>query len=722
MPTAPGEEREEISVRSVIDFAWAVVTAHCKKFWSGSDSVVADDATNKQQALDMAENAREAALAEGEAAKAAGAPGGGPYPPEQIKKAVDAFRQAWIEMWDFLDGVAQEILELIRDIIDSQDRRKAVDLLHPACPVFQGHQAKWKEGFQQRAEAVDAARREVALFAPAFSEPLCPQIHRAWRTAGAAIEAAAPKGWIEFQSGRVRKRTQLREKETVVGSGPECSVHIGSKNLARRHFRILAQSGEWWIEDLGGCDGTFVDGNGIAARSKLADGAHIAAGSAEFTFVLGSEGGTIGTDEDIDSFLTGMDEEWFASDSVIDRRLPIEAAFEPGASAGTGETSGKLGLLYETAQLLVRSGNIDELLTSLSGRLYEDTEADYIAILLSDVESGRTRCFGQWIHGNQIAESALMLSKNVVREAVKSRAGVLSTSAGDDERFAGAESIQNMQINSVVCCPMVCGGRVWGVLYLDTRMGETFMGQEELRLVTCLANLAAVFLEGLRLRSEVVATTRKRALLERYFSPGLTEKLLAGGGELGAGGRAVEGTILCADVRAFTSFAERATPNEVVEFLNEFYGTATETLFEHGGVVDKYAGDAVLGVFGSPFKDLKHAAHAIECANALLGKLRGVNARRTATGLGTIAVGIGIASGQFVHGVVGHDRKLEYTVIGHTVNVAFRLAGLAKAGEVLISDATRAAVREKTVSPMGSVVLKGRAAATQIFRLPDIDS
>ncbi|MGV1098848.1 adenylate/guanylate cyclase domain-containing protein [Thiovibrio sp. JS02] len=144
-----------------------------------------------------------------------------------------------------------------------------------------------------------------------------------------------------------------------------------------------------------------------------------------------------------------------------------------------------------------------------------------------------------------------------------------------------------------------------------------------------------------------------------------------------------EATILFADIRGFTAYAEATAPEEVVEGLNEFFEIATQTVHAHGGYVDKFIGDAVLAVFGVPASREDHVGRATRAALAMQRRYRELAGSGHPL-LG--AVGIGLNSGPVVAGNIGSQAKMEYTVIGDTVNVAARLNGQAASGEVLISD------------------------------------
>ncbi|HKI98960.1 MAG TPA: adenylate/guanylate cyclase domain-containing protein [bacterium] len=178
-------------------------------------------------------------------------------------------------------------------------------------------------------------------------------------------------------------------------------------------------------------------------------------------------------------------------------------------------------------------------------------------------------------------------------------------------------------------------------------------------------------------------------------------------------------SVLFTDVRGFTSYSEQREAEQVVEALNQYFDIATRHIVEHGGYVDKFIGDAVMGVFGIPVASEDHAEQAVRAALAMQAEF----ARQAAeTGNELLArVGIGINTGYAVSGNIGSQEKLEYTVIGDAVNVASRLNGLAAAGETIISASVREALgRALTVEARAPQKVKGKAEPIPVYKVVSI--
>ena len=204
----------------------------------------------------------------------------------------------------------------------------------------------------------------------------------------------------------------------------------------------------------------------------------------------------------------------------------------------------------------------------------------------------------------------------------------------------------------------------------------------------------------------------------RYVSPEVLEMILTHPEDSWLKGTRSEATILFTDVRNFTAYSETRRPEEVVESLNEYFGIVTQYILEHGGYVDKFIGDAVLGVFGVP---IAHADHAERAVKAMVEMQKELRKRSGETSNGLLSkIGVGINSGIVVSGTLGSQVKMEYTVIGDSVNIASRLNHLAGPGEIIISrsvcDQTTHLVSVKAL-PLQPI--KGKSEMVEAFQVLD---
>lgn len=216
---------------------------------------------------------------------------------------------------------------------------------------------------------------------------------------------------------------------------------------------------------------------------------------------------------------------------------------------------------------------------------------------------------------------------------------------------------------------------------------------------------------------------RRRERLTRFLSPDLVTRIDSGEIALEPGGVTRTVTILFSDIRGFTHLSEKMAPADLVTHLNEYLARMTAIVFEHHGAVDKFVGDAVMAVFGAPASSPDDARRAVETAEAMLVALDELNADWAARGRPTLAIGIGLHTGPAVAGMIGSREKLEYTVIGDTVNVASRIESLNKelGTRLLMSEATwRAAGSPARARPLPETHVRGRDEAVRLHAIePD---
>jgi adenylate cyclase len=189
--------------------------------------------------------------------------------------------------------------------------------------------------------------------------------------------------------------------------------------------------------------------------------------------------------------------------------------------------------------------------------------------------------------------------------------------------------------------------------------------------------MALVAWRARRLVETQAATERERANLSRYFSPNMVDELAASDTPLGAV-RRQNVAVLFADIVGFTGMSERHSPEQVIALLRGFHGRMEAVVFAHGGTLDKYIGDAVMATFGTPRTGARDASDALACAGAMADAIAAWNQERSAAGEAPVHAGIGLHYGPAVLGDIGGAHRLEFAVIGDTVNVANRLERLTR--------------------------------------------
>jgi adenylate cyclase len=274
------------------------------------------------------------------------------------------------------------------------------------------------------------------------------------------------------------------------------------------------------------------------------------------------------------------------------------------------------------------------------------------------------------------------LSETLSRRAMSERKAFIwnRAVAGDVSR-----TILQSAIMTGMYAPLLWQGEAFGVICAESRSPETIFQEDDLRLIVCLAQYAAMAVGSHQLQEKLRDNSVLSAKLLRQFSPKVAERLLKHRGSLRLGGERSEVTILNWDIRGFTRLTENMEPDEVVEMLNDYFAVLVPIIFSHQGTIDKFIGDAILAVFGSPEADPQQHEHAVRAAVEMQAIVAEVNEKRRAAGLLCAEPGIGIHCGEVVHGFVGTADRMEFTVIGDVVNKSARYCAGAAGGEVLIS-------------------------------------
>jgi class 3 adenylate cyclase len=219
--------------------------------------------------------------------------------------------------------------------------------------------------------------------------------------------------------------------------------------------------------------------------------------------------------------------------------------------------------------------------------------------------------------------------------------------------------------------------------------------------------------------ANLVRETQARASLSRYLPGDVVELILNDPSRLKLGGERREITVLFADVVAFTKLSEQHPPELIVALLNELFTFATEIVERRGGIIDKFIGDCAMAVWGTPETKPDDAERAVLAATDLRRWLDTANRKWRVTFGVEIQMAMGIHTGPAVAGNIGSERRMEYTVIGDTVNLAARLEGKAAPGQILLSGATYAKLPREAfeLNNLGASKLAGRDGSIELFEV-----
>ena len=212
-----------------------------------------------------------------------------------------------------------------------------------------------------------------------------------------------------------------------------------------------------------------------------------------------------------------------------------------------------------------------------------------------------------------------------------------------------------------------------------------------------------------------------RQVFGRYLTDEVVEGLLENPEGLRLGGEKRRITVLFADLRGFTTMAEKLPPEKVVTLINGFLAVMSKVIMDFGGTIDEFLGDAILVLFGAPVERQDHARAAVACAVQMQLAMEEVNRKNRELGLPEIEMGIGISTGEVVVGNIGSEKRAKYGVVGHTVNLAARIQSQTRGGQILIAAKTlEEAKGDIHVTAETKVTLKGVPDPVRLYEVAGI--
>ncbi len=237
-----------------------------------------------------------------------------------------------------------------------------------------------------------------------------------------------------------------------------------------------------------------------------------------------------------------------------------------------------------------------------------------------------------------------------------------------------------------------------------------------LALLCYVINLARHYLKAAAEKRKITNAFRK------YVAPQVVDEIAASGKyQITLGGENRNIAVLFVDIRGFTPMSESLEPEQVVDILNSYLNLTTNAIFNNGGTLDKFIGDATMAVFNAPFDLDDYVFRAVKTAHEIVEGGNAIEEKFLEKYGKSVSFGVGVNCGNAVVGNIGCDFRMDYTAIGDTVNTAARLESNAKRGQVLISESVYEQVKDRiTVEPIGEIPLKGKSKGVFVYSLTGI--
>lgn len=453
------------------------------------------------------------------------------------------------------------------------------------------------------------------------------------------------------------------------------------QRISRTHGRIWEEEGRCWIEDLNSAGGTKVNGVEIKGRGiqQLHPSDSIVVGETTLRVEVGESRSTPRRTSYLENGTILLPEKRPDESGVAIAKDVDANAVEPVPPERARDAAAlRLKMVCDLPFHFATKTTLETLLPAIVDQLVEVLpQVESWALVLHDPETDALLL--KAYHYVQRTS----LSETLLRRVMAERKAFIWRKSADVD-MSGSVVLSGIEIGAYA--PLVWQGEALGAICAGARSVKTVFTEEDLKLLVLVGQYAAMAVATHRLQEKLRRESVVQANLLRQFSPKVARHLLTHRGRLRlGGGRRSEVSILNSDIRGFTRLARETDPDEVVEMLNDYLRLLVPVIFSHNGTVDKFMGDGILAIFGSPEADPNHHENALRAAVEMQSVVTKLNATRQLQGVPHRNFGIGIHCGEVVHGFVGTSDRMEFTVIGDAVNRSARYCAAAEEGQVLIS-------------------------------------
>ncbi|MDY6783709.1 MAG: adenylate/guanylate cyclase domain-containing protein [Cyanobacteriota bacterium] len=524
--------------------------------------------------------------------------------------------------------------------------------------------------------------------------------------------------------GQPESKVIVNGEEFILGRLPECDLCLPYSEVSRHHIRFFRQTGGFWqLEDLGSTNGTILNQHPLTRPRKIHHKDIVQLGNVVIVIVLAPDT-QVSKNTQSNS---GNDGQTILRNAEELRREWIEAAKGGDWQDNQQRAISRLKYLVEIAKNLNSAGSIEAIFTQIKTVVFQEMPSIQRLALLVDVEGNgqlkpiETAARQKLPHSHSRSTlSNSWIGRSICEKVFTEKVGIKSLDAQHDERFEGENSIIAKGIRGALAVPLWEADRVVGVLYADgslTLKGSGGDDDEDLSFFSTLANLAAYSIQRWQLTEKLQQEAKIRQQLERYHSPSVVQQLMSAKTSEHTFLQPIEAdmSIIFADLVGFSAMSERMSPRQIAEMLNRFFEEMVQFVFAAGGTLDKFIGDCIMAFFGAPEPQNNHADRAVVTAMKMLNHLDRLNAQKVWAE--PLQLRIAINSGKAIVGDVGSSQRVDYTVLGATVNLAARMEAICPPGECAISEATyRRLKRRDGFLLIGKHQFKGIDRPIEVFQ------
>lgn len=380
----------------------------------------------------------------------------------------------------------------------------------------------------------------------------------------------------------------------------------------------------------------------------------------------------------------------------------------------------------------------ETLFSSIIDVLKKGLNAEKIDIFM--VDKNKKECFlVRSTHHPPGTDIRISLSEeSLLTKAIQEGIFIIKEEARKNSILSGL--IDKGKIPTVVALPLHKGDEIAGVINIEKlkENAETISDEERL-LLTTIGGVSALAMKNANVyeltREELISQKKIsqkeleekkkiKEILSKYTSPSVMEEVLKNPSMLKLGGEKRIATVMFSDIRSFTTYSEKYSPEKVVAILNEYLSAMTNIIMKYNGTLDKFVGDEIMALWGVPVHQEDHAKLAIKAAWEMVITLKELQKTWVQKGIEPFDIGIGINTGEMIAGNMGSEQRMDYTVIGDHVNTASRIEGLTRKFNchIIISEFTFDRVKDivKT-KKLGYVQVKGKSQKILVYKVENVE-
>ena len=521
--------------------------------------------------------------------------------------------------------------------------------------------------------------------------------------------------------------------QTIVGRHEKCDLRLVDSMVSRNHCLILSEGKRFVVKDLESRNGTWVNGRRIKNRRHIKVGDVIQIGPFRLLFrKLGSLDVSPGLAQTQTVDLTHLDQEPFVHKHETERIVKPLGMISSYLSEATEHCervptrvrrerlNRNLLTLYRITEELVVTKDLDEILDYVMDQIFDIFTPSQATILLRD---GEEEPVPQKERAAAEEGNIRPVSTTIIGRILSDRVAILTDNALEDPRFDMGDSVVIDGIRSVMAAPIWEERTILGVIYVDSLDIAAGYQAEDLDLLTAIGHQAALAIQRWklteRLNEEAIHRAIIRQNLSRFHSSQVVDLILKGAADLQV--RETVATIFFCDIVGFTTLCETITPRQLQQILNLFCMTVNEIVFQEQGTLDKFIGDAAMAIYGAPFPQADAPVRAVRSALSLRQKL--IQEVKKLDPELRFQVRYGINTGNAIVGNFGSDERMDYTILGHAVNLASKICQAADPDQILIGPETFDQIQGESlfaVQKVGSRALKGLKGKLRLFEVTDI--